>query len=105
MSYNLMQKSKTARVRSLFPPALMLACALGTVTQVKAQVTPPTTPAHAQPASTRGRVISPQSNGHCQTGIGVRAHNNVELLIPSGTGPTASPVTGFDTVTPATITP
>ena len=105
MSYNLIQKSKTARDRSLFLPALMLACALGTVTQVKAQVTPPTTPALAQPASTRGRVISLQSNVHRQADIGVRAHTNVELLIPSGTGPTASPAAGFDTVTPATITP
>src|SRR5215831_13660154 len=105
MSYNLIQKSKTARDRSLFLPALMLACALGTVTQVKAQVTPPTTPALGQPASTRGRVISLQSNVHRQADIGVRAHTNVELFIPSGTGPTASPAAAFDTVTPATITP
>jgi len=106
MSYNLIQKSKTARVRSLLPPVLMLACALGTVTRVKAQVAPPTTPAHAQPASTRGRVISPQSNVQRPADIGVRAHTNVELLIPIGIDPNASsPVAGFDTVTPATTTP
>jgi hypothetical protein len=44
MSYKLSQKSKTARVRSLFAAALVLACAFGTVTRAAAQVTPPTTP-------------------------------------------------------------
>jgi hypothetical protein len=44
MSYNLIQKSKIARVRSLFGAALVLACAFGTVTLAGAQVTPPTTP-------------------------------------------------------------
>jgi hypothetical protein len=44
MSYNLSQKSKTARVRSLFVAALVLACAFGTVTRAAAQVTSPTTP-------------------------------------------------------------
>ena len=105
MSYNLIQKSKTARVRRPFPAALVVACALGTVTQA-AQVTPQITPAHAQPASTRGRVISPQSNAQRPADIGVRAHTNVELLIPSGIGPTvSSPDAGFDAVTSATITP
>ncbi len=42
MSYNVSQKSKTARGRSLFAAALVLACASATV--VHAQVTPPTTP-------------------------------------------------------------
>jgi hypothetical protein len=47
MSYNLGQQTKkTARVRSLFVAALVLACAFGTVTLAAAQtVTPPTTPA------------------------------------------------------------
>src|ERR1700751_2285030 len=44
MSYNLIQKSKIARVRSLFAAALVLACALSTVSLAGAQVTPPTTP-------------------------------------------------------------
>jgi hypothetical protein len=44
MSYKLSQKSKTARVRSLFAAALVLACAFGTATRAAAQVTPPTTP-------------------------------------------------------------
>src|SRR5271157_4214665 len=46
MSYNLSQQTKkTARVRSLFVAALVLACAFGTVTNAVAQyVTPPPTP-------------------------------------------------------------
>ena len=45
MSYNPDQQTKnTARVRSLFVAALVLACAFGTVTLAAAQVTPPTTP-------------------------------------------------------------
>jgi len=44
MSYNVIQKSKTARVRSLFGAALVLACAFSTVALAGAQVTPPTTP-------------------------------------------------------------
>src|SRR5215470_14147937 len=44
MSYNVIQKSKTARVRSLFGAALVLACAFSTVALAGAQVTPPITP-------------------------------------------------------------
>jgi hypothetical protein len=45
MSYNVGQQTlKTARVRSLFVAALVLACAFGTVTLAAAQVTPPPTP-------------------------------------------------------------
>ena len=45
MSYNFNQQTKkTARVRSLFGAALLLACAFGTVTLATAQVTPPITP-------------------------------------------------------------
>ena len=45
MSYNIgRQTIKTARVRSLFVAALVLACAFGTVTLAAAQVTPPPTP-------------------------------------------------------------
>ena len=45
MSYSIGQQTKnTARVRSLFLAALVLACAFGTVTLAAAQVTPPPTP-------------------------------------------------------------
>src|SRR5215469_3423769 len=44
MSYNVIQKSKTARARSLFGAALVLACAFSTVALAGAQVTPPITP-------------------------------------------------------------
>lgn len=58
----------------------------------------------AQRASTRGKVISPQSNIEHHEDIGVRAHTNVELMIPSGNGPSfvAAPAFG---VTPASTTP
>jgi hypothetical protein len=45
MSYGFNQQFKNiAQVRNLFASALVLACALGTVTQAAAQVTPPQTP-------------------------------------------------------------
>src|SRR5258708_35723249 len=45
MSYNLNKPNKkTARVRSLFGAALVLACAFGAVTHAAAQVTPPPVP-------------------------------------------------------------
>src|SRR5437879_10520318 len=45
MSYKFNQQAtKTARVRGLFAAALVLACAIGTVTLAAAQVTPPPTP-------------------------------------------------------------
>jgi len=44
MSHNFCQKFKTARVRSLFPAALVLACAFATVIHAGAQVTPPSVP-------------------------------------------------------------
>src|SRR6266480_3988363 len=45
MSYKFNQQTTTtARVRSLFGVALLLACAFGTVTLAAAQVTPPPTP-------------------------------------------------------------
>src|SRR5215472_13925723 len=59
----------------------------------------------AQQASTRGKVISPQSNVEHREDIGVRAHTNVELLMPSGSGPSTSPVSGLGTVTPLSTTP
>lgn len=75
-----------------------------------------TTSVLAQHASTRGRVISPQSNLERTADIGVRAHTNVELLIPSGSGPSESaaalagavpasttPAPGFVAETPASL--
>ena len=44
MSFNIGVQHKTARVRSLFGVALVLACVMGTVTFAGAQVTPPVTP-------------------------------------------------------------
>ncbi len=44
MSHNFGQEFKTARVRSLFAAALVLACAFATVTHAGAQVTPPSVP-------------------------------------------------------------
>ena len=55
MNHNLSQQTKkTARVRSLFVAALVLACAFGTVTHAAAQsaaqkVTPPPTPVAITP--------------------------------------------------------
>lgn len=68
-----------------------------------------TTPAFAQRGSTRGKVISPQSNLERREDIGVRAHTNVELLVPSaGMGGfagqlSASPAPGFVAETPASL--
>jgi subtilase family serine protease len=59
----------------------------------------------AQHASTRGKVISPQSNIERPGDIGVRAHTNVELLMPSGSGPSTSNAPAFGAVTPASTTP
>ena len=59
----------------------------------------------AQRGSARGKVISPQSNMERFEDIGVRAHTNVELMIPSGGGPSISPDSVFGTVTPLSTTP
>jgi len=96
---------KISRVRSLFVAALVVGCALDTITHAAAQtITPPTTPAIGQDASTRGRVLSPQSNIERPGDVGFRAHTNVELMIPSGSGPRTSPVAGFG-ATPAVTSP
>jgi len=81
MSYNFDQQTKkTARVRSLFVAALVLACAFGTVTNAAAQaavqyVTRPPTPAAITPPAgnsaflvghaqgTQGYVCLPTSTG------------------------------------------
>ena len=44
MTFNLSQKSKTARVRSVFAAPLVLGCAFGAVTHAAAQIMPPPTP-------------------------------------------------------------
>ena len=79
MSYNLGQQTiKTARVRSLFVAALVLACAFGTVTLAAAQVTPPTTPTDiAVPAGN-----SPYLVGHA---FGSQGYT----CLPTSTGGTA----------------
>src|SRR5438046_3867732 len=107
MSTALSQQSrKITRGRGLIVAALMLGCALGTTTDAAGQaITSPNTPAIAQRASTRGKVISPQSNIERPGDIGLRAHTNVELMIPSGSGPSTSPAPGFGAVTPASTTP
>src|SRR5215469_3964855 len=58
----------------------------------------------AQHGSTRGKVFSPQSNIERPGDIGVRAHTNVELLIPSGGGRTSPPL-HLEGATPASTTP
>ena len=77
MSYNLgQQTSKTARARSLFGAALVLACAFGTVTHAAERtITPPTTPDAITPPpensaflvghafGTQGYVCLPTSTG------------------------------------------
>jgi hypothetical protein len=79
MSYNVGQlTTKTARVRSLFVAALVLACAFGTVTLAAAQVTPPTTPTDiAVPAGN-----SPYLVGHA---FGSQGYT----CLPTSTGGTA----------------
>ena len=57
----------------------------------------------AQRASTRGKMISPQSNTEHRQDIGVRAHTNVELMMPTGSGP--STLTSALGVAPASTTP
>ena len=106
MSTALSQQARNiSRVRSLFVAALVVGCALDTITYAAAQtITAPTAPAIAQHASTRGRVISPQSNIERPGDVGFRAHTNVELMIPSGSGPSTSPAAGF-VATPAVTSP
>ena len=106
MSTSLSQQArKISRARSLFVVALVVGCALDTITYAAAQtITPPTPPAIAQHPSTRGRVISPQSNIERSGDVGFRAHTNIELMIPSGSGPSTSPAAGF-VVTPAVTSP
>jgi len=104
VSIPLSQQSTKTRSHDLVVAALMLGFALSTTTQATGQaITSPTTPAITQRASTRGKVISPQSNIERPGDIGLRAHTNVELMIPSGRSTSAAP--GFGAVTPASTTP
>ena len=75
MTFNLSQKFKTARVRSVFAAPLVLACAIGTVTYASAQVTPPPTPTTiAVPAGNSpylvGHAFGSQGYTCLPTGIG-----------------------------------
>jgi hypothetical protein len=84
MSYNFGQKAnKTARVRSLFAAALVLACAFGTATHAAAQVTPPTTPdAIAVPAGNSAFLV-----GHA---FGTQGYT----CLPTSTGSTSWAILG-----------
>jgi len=64
MSYNLSQQTKkTARVRSLFGAALVLACAFGTVTHAAAQsTTPPNNPGVVTPPPVPDTIAVPAGN-------------------------------------------
>jgi hypothetical protein len=78
MSYNVRQKCNTARVRSVFAAAVVLACAFGTISHAAAQVTPPPTPdAIAVPAGS-----SPYLVGHA---FGSQGYT----CLPTSTGGTA----------------
>lgn len=100
------QSRKTKRGRAQIAAALMLGCALGTANQAAGQaVGSPAAPAIMRSASTRGKVISPQSNLERPVDIGLRAHTNIELMIPSGSGPRASAALSLAAVTPASATP
>ena len=104
MSTTLSQQSRNTRRHSLILIILMLGVSLGTTIHATGQsITSPTTPAITQRASTRGKVISPQSNIERPGDIGLRAHTNVELMLPSGRS--TSPASGFGAVTPASTTP
>lgn len=80
MSYNLGQQTKkTARVRTLFGAALVLACAFGTVPLAAAQnVTPPSTP----------REITPQA-GNVAFAVGHALGTQGYICLPTSTGGTS----------------
>lgn len=95
---------KTSGPQSCCALVLVLGCGFGLVATGAAQiVASPSIPAIMQRASTRGKVISPESNLERPGDIGIRAHTNVELMIPSGIVP--STPSGFAAVTPASTTP
>ena len=78
MSYNVNQQPKeTARVRSLYVAALVLACAFGTVTNAAAQkITSPTTPALITPPAGNSAFLL----GHAL--VGTQGY----VCLPKGTG-------------------
>ncbi len=77
MNYNVNQQTKkTARVRSLYMAALVLACAFGTVTNAAAQrITSPTTPALITPPAGNSAFLL----GHA---VGTQGY----VCLPKGTG-------------------
>ena len=98
------RKKRISRAQGFLAVVLVLGCASGTVARAVAQVLEPqTTAALVQHASTRGKLVSPQSNFERPGDVGVRAHTNVELMIPSGSGPNAT--ASFVGVIPASTTP
>ena len=85
MIYNIgRQTIKTARVRSLFAAAFVLACAFGTVNHAAAQVTPPPTPTDiAVPAGN-----SPYLVGHA---FGSQGYTCLPTSTGTAWNPTARP--------------
>ena len=104
MNYAVNQRPLAPWGARLFAIIIVLGSAFGMLAGAAAQtVASQPAPAIMQRASTRGRVISPQSNLEKPGDIGIRAHTNVELMIPSGSGPSTTPA--FGAVTPASTTP
>src|SRR6266481_4080539 len=76
MNYNDQKIMKTARVRSLYMAALVLACAFGTVTNAAAQkITSPTTPALITPPAGNSAFLL----GHA---VGTQGY----ICLPKGAG-------------------
>ena len=106
MNHLATQRTRTTdALRRRLAMTIALGCA-GIVVGAAAQtVTSLPSPAIAQRTSTRGRVVTPQSNLEHPGDLGVRAHTNVELLVPAGSGPRTSPAPSLVGVTPASTTP
>src|SRR5215469_13722929 len=106
MNHLATQRTRTTdALRRRLAMTIALGCA-GIVVGAAAQtVTSLPSPAIAQRTSTRGRVVTPQSNLEHPGDPGVRAHTNVELLVPAGSGPRTSPAPSLVGVTHASTTP
>src|SRR6266853_2946582 len=89
MSYNLSQQTKkTARVRSLFVAALVLACAFGTVNHAAAQsTTPPNNPGVVTPPPVPDTIAVPAGNSAHLVGHAFGSQGYT--CLPTSTGGTA----------------
>jgi kumamolisin len=105
-------KTNGGRQRNIFGSALVIGIVFGALVNAAAQGT--TNSGLPARASTRGKVVSLASNFEHAGDVGVRAHTNVELMIPGGSGPAAStafavtaasttPAPGFAAETPASL--